>query len=275
MNMPDPTMHNSIESIFVSHGAPTFAMEPGAPGLALGNLGQQLIAQGTKALIVLSPHWRSARLEVNIHEAPVIVHDFYGFPKALYELKPEIDGAPTLAEQLIQWLAAQGTECRPNPQQGFDHGAWVPYLHLFPNGGPAMIQLSMPIDLDGPGAHRLGQQIGDFARANKAVVLGSGSLTHNFNDMDLGGRGAAAAVPAYVGEFTAWITAQIQAGQDDAIANAAVQAPHFERAHPDDDHFLPLPFALGASRQGRVVVNLPEDVRYRALSMQSYSFTGA
>lgn len=270
-------MTNAIDSIFISHGAPTYALEPGLPGKALETAGKQLITQQTSALIVLSPHWRSAGLAVTSHAAPVIVHDFHGFPRALYELQPEICGASELAENLAISLTAQQLPTELRPQQGFDHGAWVPYIHLFPNGGPPMIQLSMPVDWTGETALQIGMLVGELARQHKAVVVGSGSLTHNFDDMDLrAGQNTEAAPPClgnYVSEFTGWIANQLQQGNRSAIARAQFEAPHFARAHPDDDHYLPLPFAVGAaSAQARVEI-LPEDVRYTALSMQSYVFT--
>lgn len=272
------TMSQTIHSIFISHGAPNYALEPGLPGQALEALGQQLIAQGTRALIVLSPHWRNAKLAVTSHEAPVIVHDFYGFPKALYELKPEICGAPEVAAMLATTLTEKNLVTELRPQQGFDHGAWVPYIHLFPNGGPPMIQLSMPVDWTGETALNVGAVVGEFAREHNAVVVGSGSLTHNFDDMDIHAAKVGDATQslnlAYVSEFNAWIQERLQAGDGKAIARAEFDAPHFARAHPDDDHYLPLPFAMGAAPKNFKVDVLPEDVRYKALSMQSFAFTG-
>lgn len=270
----DPLINPIIDSIFISHGAPTYALEPGLPGHALEQLGQRLIGQKTALLIVLSPHWRSAKGAVTSHEAPMIVHDFHGFPSELYELKPEIAGSPRLASELASFMEVQGLPLALRPQQGFDHGAWVPYLHLFPQGGPPMLQLSMPVDWTGQTALNVGAAVGEFARQHNAVVVGSGSLTHNFEDMDL--RSASESqtqVPAYVTEFTDWIKNRLAAGDSQAIAQAEHEAPQFARAHPDDDHYLPLPFALGAASTGCAVEVLPEEVRYRALSMQSFVFT--
>ena len=265
-------MTHAIDSIFISHGAPTYALEPGLPGKALEAVGRQLIAQQTSALIVLSPHWRSAKLAVTSHAAPVIVHDFHGFPRELYELKPEICGVPELAMNLANALTAQQLPTELRPQQGFDHGAWVPYIHLFPNGGPPMIQLSMPVDWNGESALQVGELVGKFARQHKAVVVGSGSLTHNFDDMDLRAGPSTEAPPAYVSEFTGWVADQLQQGNRKSIARAQFEAPHFARSHPDDDHYLPLPFAMGAASEQMRVEILPEEVRYKALSMQSHVF---
>ncbi|HEX4855170.1 MAG TPA: class III extradiol ring-cleavage dioxygenase [Limnobacter sp.] len=266
-------MRSVIESVFISHGAPTYALDPGEPGSALRIVGQQMLAQGSELLILVSPHWRSATLAVTSHEAPVIVHDFHGFPKALYELKPEIAGAPEMASKLGQFLGEKGAPVDQRLQQGFDHGAWVPYLHLFPQGGPRLVQLSMPVEWTGKTAMAVGKLVGEFARANRAVVVGSGSLTHNFDDMDLrAGSGGSRVVPGHVTRFTEWVSQRLKENERMAIAQADQLAPGFARVHPDDDHYLPLPFALGAASENAEVEVLPEDVRYRALSMQSYVF---
>nr|WP_306173564.1 class III extradiol ring-cleavage dioxygenase [Limnobacter humi] len=258
--------------MFISHGAPTFALEPGAPGDALKQVGQRLLAQKTRALIVLSPHWRSQHLQVTTHAQPAIVHDFFGFPNVLYGLNPDIQGDPALALALMERLALHGLPAEAAPQQGFDHGVWVPYLHLFPQGGPPVVQLSMPAHWTPQDAFAVGEALSDFARNHHAVVVGSGSLTHNFNDLKLGGAAHSQALPGYVTEFTDWIRGRLQAQDTLAIVKAAQQAPHFHRAHPDDDHYLPLPFAVGAAAGSWELETLPEEVRYGALSMQSHVF---
>ncbi|HEY1057119.1 MAG TPA: class III extradiol ring-cleavage dioxygenase [Limnobacter sp.] len=267
--------HNTaISALFISHGAPTFALEPGAPGEALEAVGQRLLTQHVRALIVVSPHWRSQHLQVTTHAQPAIVHDFFGFPKALYGLNPLINGDPALALQLVELLALRGLPVEAAPQQGFDHGVWVPYLHLFPQGGPPVVQLSMPVDWTAREAFATGQALSAFAHHHRAVVVGSGSLTHNFSDLNLGGTSQGKAAPTYVNEFTRWIGAQLEARNSAGIAQADQLAPNFHRAHPDDDHYLPLPFAVGAAAVGTWgFEELPEDVRYGALSMQSHVFT--
>lgn len=139
-----------------------------------------------------------------------------------------------------------------------------------------MLQLSMPVDWTGLTAMKAGNAVGEFARAHNAVVVGSGSLTHNFEDMDLrSAPDGKPTPPAYVTEFTDWIKDRLSVGDAQAIAQAAQEAPHFGRAHPDDDHYLPLPFAMGAARHEAMVEVLPEEIRYKALSMQSFVFTRA
>jgi 4,5-DOPA dioxygenase extradiol len=102
-------------------------------------------------------------------------------------------------------------------------------------------------------------------------------LTHNFDDMDMraakAGDGGQAQNLPYVHEFNTWVQERLRAGDSKAIARAELDAPHFARAHPDDDHYLPLPFAMGAAGNNFKVNVLPEDVRYKALSMQSFAFT--
>ena len=116
--------------LFVSHGAPTFAIEPGTLGPLLTTLGQQL--QGITAVLVVSPHWQTRGVQVMASAAPETVYDFGGFPQALYSLRYPAPGAPALAAEVQRVLADSGWPATLDTQRGLDHGAWVPLRHLLP-----------------------------------------------------------------------------------------------------------------------------------------------
>ena len=265
----DVSVKSPMPMLFLGHGSPMNALESNRWTQ------QWRLVTATlkpKAILLISAHWDKPGLRVLTDPHPRTIHDFGGFPPALFQQQYPAPGSVALAGLLLELLADVGA--RPDSDWGFDHGAWVPYLHLFPNGGPPMLQLSMPVEWSSQTAMKVGELLGEFARQHKAVVVGSGSLTHNFEDMDL--RGAPQGQPTppeYLTEFTEWVKARLSTGDRQAIAQAEHKAPHFARAHPDDDHYLPLPFALGAAGEGAMVEALPEEVRYKALSMQSFAFT--
>lgn len=118
-------------SLFVSHGAPTYAIEPGLAGAQLGALGRLL--GKPRSIVLVSPHWMTSGLEITATERPQTVHDFGGFPQALYDLQYPAPGAPALALQIQQQLATSGMPARLDVLRGLDHGAWVPLLHLYPD----------------------------------------------------------------------------------------------------------------------------------------------
>src|ERR1700689_5340261 len=124
------TMMNA-PALFVSHGAPTFALDPGLLGPKLTQLGEQL--PDLAGVAVVSAHWQTAAVRVMQSAAPETLHDFGGFPQALYRLRYPAPGAPLLAAETAALLKAAGIEASLDAQRGFDHGVWVPLRYLLPN----------------------------------------------------------------------------------------------------------------------------------------------
>jgi len=164
---------------FISHGAPTFALEPGALGPRLHTLGQQLA--GVKAVLVISPHWQTRGVQVMSTANPETVHDFGGFPEALYQLQYPAKGQPDTAAIAAQLLTQAGFAPTLDDHRGLDHGAWVPLLHLLPGAATPVFQVSMPHTLTTAQALRLGQALAPL-RAQGVVILASGSMTHNLSE---------------------------------------------------------------------------------------------
>jgi len=260
-------MTNSANApvFFISHGAPTFATEPGKLGALLKTIGTQLAA--SQAVLVVSPHWQTSSIEVLSSARPETVHDFGGFPAELYALEYPVAGAPALAVETAQLLAKAGFAVRLQDQRGLDHGAWVPLIHLLPQANVPVFQVSMPAGLDTAQALQMGQALAPL-RALGVVIVASGNMTHNLHDLRQPGAQAA----PYVEEFTAWVQRAVVNRSLAQLVNYRVEAPHAQRAHPSEDHFLPLLLALGTTGQAEPVRVLDGGVSYGVLSMQSYAW---
>ncbi|MBI3523036.1 MAG: dioxygenase [Betaproteobacteria bacterium] len=256
---------NRLPTLFISHGAPTFALAPGGAGEQLGRLGRQL--PEPRAVLVVSPHWTTQGIEVMTGLRPPTVHDFGGFPQALYQLRYPVDGHPQLAGIAAQLLAAAGYKVILNEQQGLDHGAWVPLLHLFPKGQIPVFQVSMPADLTVQGALDLGAALAPL-REQGVLIIGSGSMTHNLAEFSTDAGEDA----AYVQEFTLWIRAALLAGDLPRLIDYRTLAPHAQRAHPSEEHLLPLMVALGAAATPTAVQVLDGGITHGMLAMESYVF---
>jgi 4,5-DOPA dioxygenase extradiol len=251
--------------LFVSHGAPTFALESGALGPRLRALGQQL--DGVRAVLVVSPHWQTRGVQVMTGTQPETVHDFGGFPAVLYTLRYPAAGHPQLATEAARLLAQAGWRVGFDARRGLDHGAWVPLLHLLPNANLPVFQVSMPVDLDATGALQLGRALASL-RAQGVMILASGSMTHNLHELDQPG----AAVADYVVEFTHWVRQVVTTHDTERLVNYRKLAPHAQRAHPTEEHFLPLLVAVGASSDGEVMQVVDGGVTYGVVSMESYAW---
>lgn len=253
-------------SLFISHGAPTFALEPGLLGANLRAMTPRL--SGVKAVLVVSAHWQSRGVRVMTSAAPETMHDFGGFAPELYRLEYRAPGAPDVALQAGRLLAAQGFAVGEDTERGFDHGAWVPMLHTFPDASVPMFQVSMPHDLDTAGAWRMGHILGGL-RASGVLVVGSGSLTHNLYEVRQNGADTA----PYAREFASWVRNAVLARDTDRLIHYRRNAPHAERAHPTEEHYLPLLVAVGASSVGDSMPEVIEGgMTYGVLSMESYAW---
>jgi 4,5-DOPA dioxygenase extradiol len=260
-----------MPTLFVSHGAPTFALEPGRAGAHLAALGRRLPRPA--AIVVLSPHWMTRGIAVQSGARPATVHDFGGFPEPLYRLRYPAPGAPALAAQVQALLASRGLAARLDPEQGYDHGAWVPLLHLFPDADVPVVQVSLPAGADARAVHSLGTALATLRDAG-VLLIGSGSITHNLRDV-FGRNGADRPPPGYARAFMDWTAAALRDGREADLLDWAVRAPHAQRAHPTDEHLLPLHFALGAAGPGaRAREVLDGEVIGGVLGMDSYVLDG-
>jgi 4,5-DOPA dioxygenase extradiol len=250
-------------ALFVSHGAPTFALEPGILGPRLRQVGEQM--PDLAAVAVVSAHWQTPALQVMRTPAPETIYDFRGFPPALYQLKYPAPGSPALADDTATLLRAAGFNVSFDASRGIDHGVWVPLLYLLPAAQVAVFQVSLPFDCDAPRALQLGQALAPL-RARGVLVMGSGSLTHNLREIGQTDPSAT----AYATEFTAWIRARVQGRDVAALQDYRRKAPHAQRAHPTEEHFLPLLVALGASDDSDTVEVIDGGMTYGVLSMESY-----
>ena len=248
---------------FISHGAPTFALEPGKLGPQLQALGAQL--EGISAVLVVSPHWQTRGVAVSGTAAPETVYDFGGFPSALYDLQYPAAGAPQIAGQVAQLLTEAGYATAIDNFRGLDHGAWVPLFHLLPKAQIPVFQVSMPYDLNTEQAVRLGRTLAPL-RAQGVLIVASGSMTHNLGEF----RRVVAAGDHYVKVFSNWVKAAVLAHAVQPVIRYRSEAPHAERAHPTEDHFLPLLVALGAQREGDTVHLIDGGIEHGMLSMDSF-----
>lgn len=262
-----PSTTDRLPVLFVSHGSPMFALEAGETGPALTRWGQALRQRhpGLRGVVILSPHWMAHGVEVMAHAQPPTWHDFGGFPPALYRLQYPAPGAPVLAQQVQARLAQAGIAATLNPERPLDHGAWVPLMHLLPQADVPVVQLALPVDADARAVYAMGQALQDL-RSQGVLLVGSGSMTHNLREFFGGERQAA----SYVVEFSRWVEQQVQAGAIDALLDWQQQAPHALRAHPTDEHFLPLYFALGAGA-GSTPHYLSREVMYGMLAMDAFA----
>ncbi|SFC12666.1 Aromatic ring-opening dioxygenase, catalytic subunit, LigB family [Polaromonas sp. OV174] len=260
-----------LPSLFISHGAPLFALEPGDTGPALTRWGQQLTQANTlRGVVIMSPHWMARAPAVMSTAAPQTWHDFGGFPQPLYELQYPAAGHPALAQEVIGLLASVGVEAQADAGRPFDHGAWVPLMHLFPQADVPVVQVALPLRWGPAEVFALGRALRSL-RDSGVLLIGSGSMTHNLSEFFGGAREPA----PYVLAFSRWVEDAVTRGDMQALFNYRALAPSASRAHPSEDHFLPLFFALGAADEQARPDYLSREVMYGILSMDTFALSAA
>ncbi len=261
-------MSQSLPTLFVPHGAPTFALRPGAAGAAIAAEARKLPLP--RAIIIVSPHWDTSVPTVGCAERLETIHDFGGFPAELYSLQYPATGCPEAAKHVAETIAAAGLPVALDDSRGLDHGAWVPLRMMFPDADVPVIPVSLQSHGGPQHAYRLGQALAPLA-SQGFLIIASGNITHNLQDYFLASRNGGQ-TPDYVREFSEWMAEQLTKEDVADLLNYRQRAPSASRAHPTDEHLQPLYVALGAAGSSATSERLHAGIDDYVIAMDAYKF---
>jgi 4,5-DOPA dioxygenase extradiol len=230
--------------MFISHGAPTLALEDQHPwSKALEALGQRM--PRPRAALVVSAHWQEQGGFVTSGTArPETVHDFGGFPDALYRIEYPAPGDPQLARTAADRLVSAGLPAGVDAHRGLDHGAWVPLRRLYPKADVPVVQVALPWPARPEDLLKAGEALRPL-RDEGVLLIGSGGATHNLRRLRWDDPASADPEP-FAAEFDQWLWQAVQ--KDDRAALASWQKlPTARLSHPTSEHFEPVLFAVGAA----------------------------
>lgn len=243
------------------------ALEPGVLGKAWEALGRAL--PRPRAVLMVSAHWETESPSVTGAALPETIHDFGGFPPELYRLQYPAPGAPALARHVADALDARGVRTDIDPRRGLDHGAWVPLRWMYPHADIPVVQLSVQPGRT-PAEHvALGRLLSPLAR-DGVLIIGSGHATHNMRDWMMNRRHPEEL--SYIGEFEDWLQGRLEAHDTTSLVAYRSDAPAATRAHPTEEHFLPLHVAWGAADPDARVERIVHGREGGAMSLDSYAF---
>ena len=257
-----------MPSLFVSHGSPMTAIQPSAARDFFLSFAQEL--PRPKAILIATAHFESAAPLLSTDEKPAMIYDFGGFPQPLFEIVYPAPGSPAVAERAAEALHAAGHDAYGVSDRGFDHGTWVPLSLMYPDADIPVVQISVQPELGAAHHMEIGRALAPL-RDEGVLVIGSGSLTHNLYELSRSGRQFDAPVRDWVVEFTDWIAQTLEAGSAEDIAHYRQRVPFARENHPTDEHFLPLPFAMGAGG-GAKGQRVHASYEYGLLAMDAYLF---
>ena len=269
-------MSTFLPPVFVSHGSPMIALEPGEGGAFMQRLGPAIDARfgRPKAIVSVSAH-TSARMPVVLaaarHEA---VYDFGGFDPKLFTLRYDAPGDPALAARILSLLQSAGITAQSVPEGGLDHGAWTALRYIYPRSDIPIVPLAF-VASDSPAQQfALGAALAPLAQ-DGVLVLGSGSITHNLRRVfRAGGLHPDQRQPEIPesAAFRRWIAERSAARDWDALFAYRSQAPFAVDMHPTDEHLLPWYVAAGAGGRGDAPVRLHDSATMGSLGMDAYAF---
>ena len=242
------------------------ALQPGPAGEAWKALGRRL--PRPRAILIASAHWETQLPMLTGSDKPETIHDFYNFPEPLYRLRYPAPGAPEVAKRAQGLLKDAGFTAAIDGCRGLDHGAWSPLLYMYPEADIPVVQISVQPEL-GPRHHvALGNSLRDLS-GEGVLIIGSGHMTHNLRDWS---RGQGAPAP-YAREFQAWVFDKLKEKDVASLVDYRSRSQHGVRAHPTDEHFLPLFFALGAASGKAKPERVYDAIDSGVLAMDAYVFS--
>ncbi|MBL0727701.1 dioxygenase [Piscinibacter sp. HJYY11] len=263
-----------LPALFLSHGSPMMALEPGETGPFLERLGPAITSTfGTpRAILAVSAHSVAREPVLLAGARQHAVHDFGGFPDALYQLRYDVAGAPALATEVEQLLDAAGLPAHRVDEGGLDHGIWAMLRFMFPAADIPVLPLAWVPTLPPAQQLALGEALASL-RPTGVLVMGTGSITHNLRRVFAGGRPPvdAAEIPESR-DFREWMRARSEARDWGALTDYRRQAPHAADMHPTDEHLLPWFVAAGAGGRAAAPLRLHDAVTYGCLGMDAYAF---
>ena len=255
--------------LFVSHGAPDVLLKPGASVALWQRLGAEL--PRPRAILVISAHWAAREPTVSTVAAPDTIHDFGGFPDALYAMAYPAPGAPALAARVRELLVAAALPCAETPERGLDHGAWIPLKALYPQADIPVVQLALQPFAGTDWHRRIGAALRPL-RDEGVLILASGAVTHNFGWLTWGENSKPVEAAR---AFAAWLGEALARDDRPALLDYRRQSAHGAAAHPSEEHLLPLFSALGAARPGEIPLRLAPEYTSGGLAMDAYLWQDA
>lgn len=261
-----------LPTLFLSHGSPMMALAECATTRFFETLGAEL--PRPRAILMVSAHWDTSRPAASTSARPETIHDFYGFPAPLYELRYPAPGAPDVAQRAAQLIDAAGLGPTALGERGLDHGAWTPLRFMYPAHDIPVTQFAVQSQLGTKHHYDIGRALAPLAEEG-VMVIGSGGVSHNLREWRSVAPGAR---PQWMTEFVAWVRDAVEQNNHAALIDYVNQAPHAARNHPTDEHFLPLFIALGAASATGAYARITRELRDefdRALALDGYVFERA
>lgn len=257
-NLPETPQ---MPALFVGHGSPMNGIENNLFSLGWEKLGNELPTP--RAILSISAHWLTRGTQVHVSERPRTIHDFWGFPKELYEISYPCPGAPAYAS-LVQEVVTQ-TKLSSDLDWGIDHGTWIVLHRLYPKANIPVFQMSIDMTRGHSEHYELAKEL-SVLRKRGVLILGSGNLVHNLGEIDFQEH---ANIFPWASEFDGKAKEFITARNHDALIRYEKLGHSALLSIPTPDHYWPLLYILGLQENNEEATFPVEGITHGSISMRS------
>jgi 4,5-DOPA dioxygenase extradiol len=248
--------------LFIGHGSPMNAIEDNEFSCAWQIAGKEI--PHPRAIVVISAHWETQGTLVTVMDKPRTIHDFYGFPRSLFEFNYPVSGNPTLAEHISNLVKT--SDVNPDLEWGLDHGSWSVLARLYPEADIPVVQMSLDRTQGLPFHYELGRQL-QALREEGVLVIGSGNVVHNLRMLVWEEK-----IYDWAADFDGRVKQWILDGDNDSIIHYEKYGHAAELAVNTEEHYLPLIYVLGLKHPQDKVGFFNEKVWGGSLSMRCFRF---
>ena len=259
--------HNRMPVLYVGHGSPMNVIEDNQWSRGYTKL-RDLVPR-PKAILAISAHWYIDGTHVTSNAQPPTIHDFGGFPQALYNIKYPAPGHPSLAESLRELIGKEHVQL--SEDWGLDHGIWTVLHRMYPEADIPVIQLSIDNQLDVHQHYAIGKSLAAL-RDQNILIITSGNVTHNLQDAFKQMRSGTAITPDWANRFDETVKQALLEHDNKTLLSLYPNTPDAKQAHPTPEHWLPLIYAAGATDENDAVSFPIEGFDFGSLSMRSIIF---
>ena len=254
---------SKMPALFIGHGNPMNALLDNPFTRNLNALGKSF-AEKPKAILVVSAHWLTKGTHVLVSSKPKTIHDFGGFPQALFDVQYPSPGAPELAKETKKLISSVNVVGDDN--WGLDHGAWTVLKHMFPEADIPVFQLSIDY-YKAPEYHfKLAEEL-QALRKKGVLIIGSGNIVHNLYNIDFDTN----AKPFdWAVEFDGIVKSKLEHRQYTDLMNYTGLGKSAALAVPTNDHYLPMFYTLGLADKEEELKFTYEEIQNGSISMRCF-----
>ena len=263
----------TLPTYFISHGGGPWPYMKDQLGGAYDRLEASLqampreLGSPPKAVLMVSAHWEESAFTVMATERPPMIYDYGGFPEHTYHVSYPAPGSPEVAARVRALIEDAGIAVRVDHERGFDHGMFAPMAVIYPDADVPVLQLSLKAGLDPQDHLVLGRALAPL-RNEGVLIVGSGLSYHNLREFGARARGASQA-------FDAWLQQTVVASSPAERSRQLIdwaRAPSARKAHPREEHLLPLMVAVGAAEGEAATCTYHEDNFMGGVAASSFRF---